>query len=137
MSAPGAREITWANGTDMFCLAKTGLILDLEDKCNAGFAVIMARLESGVWYLNDVRETIRLGLIGGGMAPDKAMKAVERHVVPPLATNVLVAYHVVQAVIFGVPKDDPVGGDGEDDGAKKKPPEAGSTTMTDASDAPK
>jgi hypothetical protein len=103
----------------------------------------MARLETGAWYFNDVRETIRLGLIGGGMTPQKAMAAVNRHVVPPFATNVLVAYCVVQAAIFGVPKDDPVGGapGDEDDPPKKAEPagakETGSTTTTDASDAPR
>lgn len=139
MSATGTRAIIWANGEDQFCLAKVGLILDLEEKCKAGFAVIMARLESGAWGLNDVRETIRLGLIGGGMAPDKAMAAVRNHVDPnPLSHSVLVAYEVVRAVMFGVP-DDPVGKTGDDAG-KAKPAEAlstGSTTTTDASDAPK
>ncbi|WP_375414625.1 gene transfer agent family protein [uncultured Bradyrhizobium sp.] len=141
MSATGTRAIIWANGEDQFCLAKVGLILDLEEKCKAPFAVIMARLESGTWGLNDVRETIRLGLIGGGMAPDRAMTAVKNHVDENrqgLAHSVLVAYEVVKVVMFGVP-DDPVG-KSSDDAGKGEPaeaPETGSTTTTDASDAPK
>jgi hypothetical protein len=138
MSATGTRSIIWANGEDVFCLAKVGLILDLEDKCKAPFAVIMARLENGAWGLNDVRETIRLGLIGGGMNPEKAMAAVRNHVDEnPLSHSVLVAYEVVRTVVFGVP-DDPVGKDPPE--GKAKPAEAqhpGSTTTTDASDAPK
>lgn len=35
MSANGTRTIIWANGEDQFCLAKIGLLLDLEAKCNA------------------------------------------------------------------------------------------------------
>jgi hypothetical protein len=139
MGATGSRSIIWANGEDVFCLAKVGLILDLEDKCKAPFAVVMARLENGAWGLNDVRETIRLGLIGGGMKPEKAMAAVRNHVDEnPLSHSVLVAYEVVRAVMFGVP-DDPVGGEGDAPG-KTEPaeaPETGSTTTTDASDAPK
>ncbi|MEN6535651.1 MAG: gene transfer agent family protein [Bryobacteraceae bacterium] len=140
MSAPGTRQIVWANGEDTFCIAKVGLILDLEDKCHAGFAVIMARLENGAWGLNDVREPIRLGLIGGGMKPEAAMAAVRRHVDEnPLAHSVLVAYEIVKAAMFGVP-DDPVGTAGDDDKKKEEPakaPETGSITTTDASDAPR
>lgn len=132
MSANGTRSIVWANGEDVFCIAKVGLILDLEDKCKCGIATVMGRLEGGAWHLNDVRETIRLGLIGGGMAPDKAMAAVKRHVdETPLGVHVLLAYEIVRAAIFGVP-DDPVG--------KEPPAEAtatGSSTTMDASDAPK
>ena len=140
MSATGTRTIVWANGEDVFCIAKVGLILDLEDKCKSPFAVIMARLENGAWGLNDVRETIRLGLMGGGMKPEAAMAAVRRHVDEnPLAHSVLVAYEVVKAAMFGVP-DDPVGKTQDDESGKAKPaeaPETGSIMTTDASDDPK
>jgi hypothetical protein len=133
MSANGTRLIAWAGGEDLFCLSKAGQIFDLEDKCGAGISTIMARLESGSWHFNDVRETIRLGLIGGGATPERAMAAIKNHVDPPnaFAPSVLVAYEIVKSVIFGFPEDDPVG--------KTVPAEAnetGSTTTTDASDAP-
>jgi hypothetical protein len=139
MSATGTRSIIWANGEDVFCIAKVGLILDLEDKCKAGFAVVMARLEAGAWGLNDVREPIRLGLIGGGMKPDAAMAAVRRHVDEnPLAHSVLVAYEVMRSAMFGIPVDDPVG---VVDELKKKKRQrrarADSTMTTAASGAPK
>lgn len=136
MSATGTRSIIWANGEDVFCIAKVGLILDLEDKCKSGFAVVMARLESGAWGINDVREPIRLGLIGGGMKPDAAMAAVRRHVdESPLAHSVLVAYEVLRAAMFGVPADDLVG-QVADDSKKNKAP-ADSITTTAASEDPK
>lgn len=141
MSANGLRTIVWAGGEDQFCLAKVGLILDLEVKCEAGIATVMTRLGSGTWRLNDVREPIRLGLIGGGMTPDAAMKAVRNHVDEnPLTSSVLLAYAVIEAVMVGVP-DDPVGKDpaAGDDQGKAEPAGAqqtGFTTMTDASDAP-
>lgn len=109
MSANGTLVLSWLGGENAFCLAKVGLILDLEDKCGVGIAAILHRLRFGGWYLNDVREAIRLGLIGGGMAPDKAMEAVKRHVdESPLESNRLLAYQIVAAVMVGVP-DDPVG----------------------------
>lgn len=144
MSANGMRTIIWAGGEDAFCLAKVGLILDLEAKCEAGIATVMTRLGSGTWRLNDVREPIRLGLIGGGMSPADAMKAVRNHVdETPLTSSVLVAYAVLEAVMVGV-SDDPVGkkpGDdsGADQSGKEQPAgatETGSFTTTDASDAP-
>ncbi|MBN8987417.1 MAG: gene transfer agent family protein [Rhizobiales bacterium] len=135
MSANGTRTIVWANGEDQFCLSKIGLLLDLEAKCNAPLGVIFGRLGTGTFGVNDVRETIRLGLMGGGMAPEQAMDAVKRHVDDNehgLAPSVLVAYAVVEAVMIGVPED-PIEG-------KQKPAEAaktGFTSKTDASDAPK
>lgn len=140
--ATGMRSIVWAGGEDQFCLGKVGLILDLEGKCGAGIAAVMTRLGSGSWGLNDVREPIRLGLIGGGMSPEKAMAAVRAHVDEnPLTSSVLLAYAVIEAVMVGVP-DDPVGkkNDEDPDAGKDKPagaPETGSITTTDASDAPK
>lgn len=139
MSANGTRTIIWAGGEDVFCLAKVGLILDLEDRCKAGIALILARIDSGIFGLNDIREPIRLGLIGGGMAPDKAMARVRNHVDEnPLAHSVLVAQAILQAVLVGVP-DDPVG-KAPDDTGKATPPAAentGSSTTTDASAAPR
>lgn len=138
MSANGTRSIVWAGGEDAFCVAKVGLILDLEEKCKAGIGVIAARLECGAYYLNDVRETIRLGLIGGGKTPDQAMAAVKAHVDEnPISHCQLVAYEIIKAALFGVP-DDPVGK--ERDEGKEQPAEAqqtGSFATTDASDAPK
>lgn len=144
MSANGTRTIIWAGGEHQFCLAKVGLILDLEAKSDAGIATVMTRLGSGTFRLNDVRETIRLGLIGGGLAPDKAMQAVRNHVDEnPLTSSVLLAYAIIEAVMVGVP-DDPVGKapdePGKDDPGKAEPAgaqETGSITTTDASDAPK
>ncbi|MCA6098867.1 gene transfer agent family protein [Bradyrhizobium australafricanum] len=129
MSANGSVSLVWAGGEDVFCLSKVGLILDLEDKCKAGIGIIAGRLESGSYGLNDIRETIRLGLIGGGATPERAMASVRNHVDGnPLSHSVLVAYAVVRAVLFGTPVDDPVG---------KQEPEAtenpGSTMTTDAS----
>lgn len=109
MSANGTRTIIWSNGEDQFCLAKIGLLLDLEAKCSAPIGVIFNRLGSGNFSVNDIRETIRLGLMGGGRTPVEAMEIVKIHVDGnPLASSVLTAYAILEAVMVGVP-DDPVG----------------------------
>lgn len=134
MAAIGTQTLVWRGGEDQFCLSKVGDILALEEKCKASIAVIAGRLEGGFYGLNDVRETIRLGLIGGGATPVDAMEKVHRFVDGhDLAHSVLVANEIVKAVIFGTPEDDPVG-------KKAMPAEAkptGSSTKTDASDDPK
>lgn len=134
MSAVGTVRIVWGNGEDDFCISRSGSIFALEDKCNAGLGEIRMRLQAGTWRLNDVRETIRLALIGAGMDAEKAMTAVKLHVDgEPLAKSVLIAHAIVAAALVGVP-DDPVG--------KTPAPEAekqgqlSSTTMA-ASDAPR
>lgn len=144
MTANGTVSIIWAGGEHSFCLAKTGLILDLESKCEAGIAVVFTRLGSGTWKLHDVREPIRLGLIGAGMEPKDAMELVRNHVDlnnSGLAPSVLIAYSVIEAVMVGV-RDDPVGrqkGDDKESGEGKETPaeapQTGSSMMTDASDA--
>ncbi len=130
----GTRRIIWHGGEHDFCLAAIGNMLALEEVCKAGLAVIYGRLASGNWYVNDIRETIRLGLIGAGTKPDEAMRLVKVSVdgnPRGLAESVLTAMAIIEAVIIGVP-DDPVG--------KNQAPEAEtqatvSSTTTAASDA--
>ena len=108
MSANGTIRLVWSRGEDDFCAAKIGTILQLEDRCGAGIAEILSRLENGTWKINDVRETIRLALIGGGMTPTDAMKAVELHVhgnPEGLAPCVFLAHTILTAVLIGVPGD--------------------------------
>jgi hypothetical protein len=134
MSAQGTITVAWRGGEHQFCLAKVGLILDLEDKCKAGVAGIFNRLIGDAWFVNDVRETIRLALIGGGMKPDEAMQLVRNNVdqnESGLAPSVMLAVAILKAVIVGVP-DDPVGKEQAVAGQ-----EAAFSTTTDASAAPK
>lgn len=132
MSAVGTVRIVWGNGEDDFCLAKTGQIFALEDKCRCGIAEILQRLHSRRWYLNDVRETIRLGLIGGGMDAERALRAVQIHVDgQPLAPSVLIAQAIIAAVLVGVPDDDV----GKNAAAEAATQAQVSSTTTAASDA--
>lgn len=123
----------WANGRDDFCLAAVASLLDLEDRCKAGLATIAARLESGNWYVNDLRDTIRIGLIGGGMSPDQAQRVVDRHVVPPLAPFVLLAYEIIASAMVA-PADEEQPGKAQ---ADRTAPEFASSERTgDSPDSP-
>jgi Phage tail tube protein, GTA-gp10 len=111
----GTYEADWADGHYLFNVAKIDVLLELEEKCNAPFAVIWSRLQSRAWSVRDVYETIRLGLIGGGTAPLVALALVKRYVgLDPeyqaqrigLLENALLALRICQATLVGFPGDD-------------------------------
>jgi hypothetical protein len=113
-----------------------GQLRELQEKCSAGPATILARLiskqsalaampepkteeEKGVlhilsiiggdWRMEDIRETLRLGLIGGGKTPSEAYVLVSRYVDlrPPLE-NLSLAASVLLSALVG-PEDDQPG----------------------------
>lgn len=57
-------------------------ILELERVTGAGFGAIYARCMAGHFQLRDLTETIRLGLIGGGMSPKSATELVAAYTKP-------------------------------------------------------
>lgn len=132
MSRDASITIAWADGEHRFRLA-IGQLRELQEKCDAGPAEIAARLSNGRWRLNDVRETIRLGLIGGGMAPGDAHKLTVRYVDErPWLESVQPAQAVLMAALVGVPEE-PVGNEaqgGKDAAARAE------NGATDASPSP-
>jgi hypothetical protein len=108
MSRDGSVTITWGDGEYRFRLA-IGEIRELQEKCDAGPQEILRRLTAGTWRLNDMRETIRIGLIGGGMKPAEALGKVTRYVDEfPLLDNILPAQSILIAALVGV-EDEPLG----------------------------
>lgn len=114
MSVPnGSVTLVWNGGEHTFNIAKYKVALELEEKCNAGVGTIYNRLLSGMsmatasYYVNDFRETIRLGLIGGGMNPTEAYKLVVKNVDErPWQESIRPALVILQAAHVGVPGDD-------------------------------
>lgn len=101
-------ELDWADGTYPFCLPLAQLE-ELQSLCDAGPMVIAQRLEHGAWTSKEVYHTLRLGLIGGGMAPPDALRKTRLYVLErPWLENVLPALAVVQAVLVGK-RGEPVG----------------------------
>lgn len=127
-----------------------GELRELQEKCDAGPATILARLVSfqpqvagrgepnpddfggvdsdeyraevstysilrsigGDWRINDIREPIRLGLIGGGMTPSEVSVVMARYVDQihkyPLVEHRPLAVEILMHAIMPEP-DDPVG----------------------------
>lgn len=107
MAVNGEITLDWADGQHKFNVAKLRCYLELEEKCDSGIAEIYQRLLQGKWKFNDIRETLRLGLIGAGTDPGRALVLVNRYVDDvPLASNLLHAQAVIMAAIVGVKGDD-------------------------------
>ncbi|MDB5597377.1 MAG: hypothetical protein JWM36_4338 [Hyphomicrobiales bacterium] len=127
MSARGSITFDWADGEHTFRLA-IGQLRELQDKCDAGPMQIYQRLMDSTWRVDDVRETLRLGLIGGGMKPMDALLLTRRYVDEQghnLIENAKAAQNIVLAALVGV-KDDPVGkgqaGESQTTGDSTSPP---------------
>lgn len=133
MSQPNRRaELTtdWGDGTHTFRLP-IGQLRELQEKTNCGPMELLNRMIRGTWRLDDVRETIRLGLVGGGMAPIDALALVARYVDPPrnaLAEAVPMAQAVISVLLFGGEEDNPLG--------KERAEEETSSSQTGVSPSP-
>lgn len=62
------------------CL-RIGELVTLQEKLGVGPYVLAQRFLAGEWLVQDVTETIRLGLIGGGMDQRKAFDHVKQNVI--------------------------------------------------------
>lgn len=100
--------LKWADGEYVFRL-RIKEIDELQRVCNAGFGEIAQRVMSGVPYYRDVYDTIRLGLIGGGMPAVKALQMVQTYVEDrPFAdprdpcSPLKMAIAILQAKFFGL-----------------------------------
>lgn len=77
-------------------------IRELERKTEAGVYQVFRRIVGGSWFADDVRETIRLGLIGGGTEAVKALRLVRTYVDgKPLADAAPLATRILQSALFG------------------------------------
>ena len=100
---------TWADGDYTFRLALAQM-LELQDKTNAGPMELMSRIGSHRWRVQDLRETIRLGLIGGGLKPAEAVTLVQRYVdARPWEESVPVALDILVAAV-AIPAGEPAPG---------------------------
>lgn len=103
--------LDWADGTYAFRLG-WGELAELQEKCDAGPYVILDRLQGRQWRIEDISNTIRLGLIGGGMEPVKALKLVRKYVeARPPVENLIYAVGILSAGLMGAP-DEPSGEQG-------------------------
>lgn len=87
-------------GRDRIFRLRIGEIGELETLCGAGVGEVYLRVATQRYKLSDLRETIRLGLIGGGAQPGEADLLISRYVdgrpigeYLQIAADILIALH--------------------------------------------
>jgi len=138
MPSNGEIEIEWINGSDKFNIARLEFLLALEDKAKMGFAEILLRLENGTWNIQSVRETIRLGLIGGGKTEIIAESIVRRWVDSGarLAHCAQVAHAIIRTMMIGVEGENDIGKKKDEAKSNNDQPASPPSETMDGSDAP-
>lgn len=111
MSRSAEITITWGDGEHQFRLA-IGQLRELQEAINrpraklgaplVGPATLFGMLRSNDAWPHEVREVMRLGLIGGGTSPTDATDLVKRYVDErPLTESSVHATLVLAAALFG------------------------------------
>lgn len=115
----GVVELDFGDGTHRFRLA-IGQLEELQEKTGVGPYVLLQRLMSGEWHTADVRETLRLGLVGGGMGALEALNLTRRYIDDrsDWVFNSKMAYAIMGAAILGAPEEE--SGKSEDPEAVKR-----------------
>ncbi|MDO1560422.1 gene transfer agent family protein [Brevundimonas sp. 2R-24] len=97
----GEYQAAFGDGEHIFRL-RIGELEELQEKCDAGPEFILQRIYSGAWLVADIRETIRLGLIGGGMPPTQALALRNRYCGEgALFTHKALASAILAAALMG------------------------------------
>ena len=106
MSADASVTLAWGDGEHKFRLA-IGQLRELQEKCSAGPIEVLDRLANRRWRVDDVRETVRLGLIGGGLDPIKALSLVRHYIDErPLMESIAPAQAILMAALIGAEGDE-------------------------------
>ena len=113
---------TWDGGEHDFVL-NIGQLRALQSVTDVGPLFLFGRITGSQWFVDDIIETIRLGLIGGGMDDLTAKKLTDRVFgdnTPALYKHVLLATRILKNAVMG-DTFDPTGDDdaGENQAGKE------------------
>ena len=98
---------------DRFFRLGWGELAILQEECDAGPYVVLDRLLSGRWRIQDISSVVRLGLVGGGRSNEEALKLVRTYVeVRPPVEHLFIAQKILSAAVAGS-AEEIVGGKGE------------------------
>lgn len=98
-------DFPWGDGTHSFRLG-LGEARELQRKTGVGPERLYARICDGDWLVDDLGETLRLGLVGAGMDPLTAIVLIARYVEErPLQESVKPAALVLLALLLGAEND--------------------------------
>lgn len=104
---------------------------ELQELTDAGPEEIYHRVSEGRWRVADVRETIRLGLKGAGMAPLMARAMIDRYAGPgELANQKALVTAILAAALVGAPDEDEPSGEPKGESDPSPDESSGSRTST-------
>lgn len=109
MSRDASITFEWGDGETTFRLDIKHLE-KLQEARDCGPMVLLERLSSGRWMVQDIREVLRWGLIGGGKTPAEASKLLRLYFEEtfPGVDNLLAAIRILGHAVVG-PPDEPLG----------------------------
>jgi hypothetical protein len=104
-----SKTVTWTNAVFGGKVQKFSLIpgnwellKELESAAGCGIGTLIRNIATSNYKIADIREVIRLGLIGGGMTPTGAYTAMLRYFdLDPVGTHVGLALEILHAAMFG------------------------------------
>lgn len=99
-------KIIWAGGEHDFRFA-IGELRALEQSRDCGCTVVLARLFALQFKVDDVLETLRIGLQGGGMSEKQARATIEKSYTKANLFDLAVVASAVLTRFISWPKDDP------------------------------
>lgn len=107
MSRDASIILPWGGEDRLFKLD----ILRLEkvqEARDVGAYVLLDRLLTGRWFVQDIREVLRWGLIGGGLEVGEASKLLKLYFedMPPAGENLITAQRALGAGLVGAPEED-------------------------------
>ncbi|MGB0855029.1 MAG: gene transfer agent family protein [Pikeienuella sp.] len=121
-------RISWVGGEHEFALP-IGNLRALQTSCDAGPQEVYNRITLGTWRVDDLFETVRQGLIGGGMTVSDAGPLVTRlFETHPLKEFEPVASAVLLVSLVG---DDEGDDEGKPEGETSPPENGGSQKSTE------
>lgn len=127
MAPPAVAHVAPFGGRDRVFKLRLGECAELEISRRCGLAAIYHRLATLQWFVDDIRETVRLGLVGGGTLPAEADFLIARHVDAddaPRGQWLQLAVDILTVAIDGMPKPLPgkTTGEGESAPPATSPP---------------
>src|SRR5690606_885891 len=94
----------FGDGKKTFALT-TPMIEELERNIGQGIGALYARFMASQFHFKDIIETVRLGLIGGGMSPADAQALIDAYAKPrPIMETYPLAFDILDARWNGAPE---------------------------------
>lgn len=107
MSRDGSILLNWGGEDRLFRIGIKQLE-KIQESRDAGPMLLLDRLLTGRWLVQDIREVIRWGLIGADVEVAEATRLLKLYFedMPPAGINLVTAQRALGAGILGAPEED-------------------------------